>query len=132
MSQRPVEVILTRQLAEYLSTPVFVVDPAGDLLFYNEAAEEVLGARFEETGPMPAEAWSRAFEPTDRHGKPLSPDRLPLVQTLQNRLPASGRLNMRGLDGTRRDLEIASFPLLGQGGRFLGAVAMFWTTGAAE
>ena len=39
----PIQIILTRQLAAYLSVPVFLVDPKGNLLFYNEPAEIVLG-----------------------------------------------------------------------------------------
>jgi hypothetical protein len=50
----PIQLILTRQLAGYLSVPVFLVGPNGDLLFYNEPAEILLGKRFEETGPMPS------------------------------------------------------------------------------
>ncbi len=51
----PLEIILHRQLAECQAIPVFIVDPAGNLLFYNEAAEELLGRRFEDTGEMPVE-----------------------------------------------------------------------------
>jgi hypothetical protein len=46
----PIQIILTRQLAGYLSVPLFLVDPKGDLLFYNEPAEALLGRRFDETG----------------------------------------------------------------------------------
>ena len=59
----PIQIILMRQLAGYLSVPVFLVDPKGDLLFYNEPAEVILGQRFEETGRMPAEVWSSALSP---------------------------------------------------------------------
>ena len=34
-----IQMILIRQLAGYLSVPLFLVDPEGDLLFYNEPAE---------------------------------------------------------------------------------------------
>ena len=54
----PIQIILTRQLAGYLSVPLFLVDPKGDLLYYNEPAEAILGRRFEETGAMPAKVWS--------------------------------------------------------------------------
>ncbi len=61
MSQKEIEVILARQLAEYLVMPIFIVNPAGDLLFYNESAEDILGKRYDETGPMPASEWSTIF-----------------------------------------------------------------------
>ena len=50
MSQKEIEVILTRQLATYLAMPIFVIDTQGTLLFYNESAEAILGRRFDETG----------------------------------------------------------------------------------
>ena len=49
----PIQIILARQLAGYLSVPVFLVDQTGNLLFYNEPAEVILGQRFDETGAMP-------------------------------------------------------------------------------
>ena len=56
----PIQIILIRQLAGYLSVPLFLVDPKGDLLFYNEPAEAILGRRFEITtvvgGAPPAAA----------------------------------------------------------------------------
>ena len=42
-----IEIILNRQLADCLSMPVFITDIIGNLIFYNEPAEKVLGTRFE-------------------------------------------------------------------------------------
>ena len=42
MAQKDIELILTRQLASYLATPVFIVDAIGTLVFYNEPAEVIL------------------------------------------------------------------------------------------
>jgi hypothetical protein len=53
MLQQEIEMILMRQLAGYLAMPIFIVDPAGTLVFSNEPAEPILGRRFEETGEMP-------------------------------------------------------------------------------
>ena len=50
MAAHEIEIILNRQLADCLSIPVFITDTIGNLIFYNEPAEEVLGKRFEETG----------------------------------------------------------------------------------
>ena len=54
MSQQEIEVILSRHLAECLAMPIFIVDPAGNLIFYNEPAEAILGQNYNETGMMPA------------------------------------------------------------------------------
>lgn len=126
MSQQELEVILARQLASYLAMPIFIVDPEGNLLFYNEPAEAILGRRFEETGGMAAGEWARLFTPTDLKGMPLPPGELPLMLALTHGHPAHRRFCIRGLDGQRRRIEVTAFPLIGQAGRNLGAVALFW------
>ena len=126
MSQKEVEVILTRQLATYLAVPIFIVDPNGTLLFYNERAEPILGRRYAETGEMPAEVWTAIFHPTDQDGNPMPPEALPLMQALAERRPAHGAFWIDGLDEVRRQIDVLAFPLIGQAGRFLGGVALFW------
>ena len=84
MAAYEIEIILNRQLADCLSIPVFITDVKGNLIFYNEPAEEILGTRFEDTGEMPVEKWSTDFKPIDAQGLPLPPDDLPLVKTLKN------------------------------------------------
>ena len=69
---QPIQIILMRQLAGYLSVPLFLVGPNGDLLFYNEPAEAILDRRFDETGTMSAKEWSSAFTPEDSGGHPIS------------------------------------------------------------
>jgi hypothetical protein len=78
----PIQIILIRQLAGYLSVPVFLIDPKGNLLFYNEPAEIVLGRRFQETGPMPTDEWSTVFTPLDDEGQPFPPENLPQTKNL--------------------------------------------------
>jgi len=126
MSQKDVEIILMRQLASYLAMPIFLVDPDGNLLFYNEPAEILLGHRYDETGEMPVEDWSTFFTPMEEDGSPLSQEDLPLVIAFQKRRAAHRAFWIRGLDGIFRRLEVTAFPLTGQGGKHLGAVAIFW------
>lgn len=122
----PIQIIFTRQLASHLSVPVFLVDPKGSLLFYNEAAEAVLGCRFDDTGEMPAEEWSSAFVPVDDQGKPVKPDDLPLMMTLKTYQPAHGHFTIRGLDGAPHKIDVTAIPITGLQGEFLGAAAFFW------
>jgi hypothetical protein len=126
MSQQEVEVILARQLADYMALPMFIVDQGGNLLFYNEPAEKILGHRYEETGPMPAEEWGTVFQPTDEAGLPLALGDLPLVVALRESKPAHRAFWIEGLDGVKRRIEVTAFPLIGQANRRLGAVALFW------
>lgn len=126
----PIQIILTRQLAAYLSVPVFLVDPKGNLLFYNEPAEIVLGRRFDETGVMPAQEWSSVFTVVDDSGQAVPPSDLPLMIALTKRRPAHARFFIKGLDGAVRHVEVAAIPISGLQDEFLGAVAIFWEVAA--
>ena len=92
----PIQIILIRQLAGYLGVPLLLVDPKGDLLFYNEPAEAILGRRFEETGAMPAKIWATAFTPVDEQGQPIPPEDLPLMIALTTQRPAHKRFYIQG------------------------------------
>ena len=126
MSQKEIEMILARHLASYLAMPIFIVDPVGNLLYYNEPAESILGMRYEETGEMPVEQWSTVFAPTDEGGAPIPPEALPLVIAMTKRQPAHGSFWICGLDNVPRHLAVTAFPIVGQADRYLGAVAFFW------
>ena len=126
MNYPPVELILMRQLASYLATPIFLVDAEGTLVFYNEAAERLLGRRFEDLPEMGRDEWLLAFQPHDLDGSSLSPADNPLPAAL-----ADGREHHRdvaiiGLDGRERTISVTAFPLIGQARHLAGAVAVFW------
>ena len=126
MTQKPIELILMRQLASSLVMPVFLVDPSGTLVYYNEPAEQILGVRFDETGEMPASEWTTRWEPSDADGAPLAPERLPLMAVLEQRRPAHGELWIQGGDGRRRHIQATAIPLVTVSDRLLGAAAIFW------
>ncbi len=126
MSQQEIEVILARQLAEYLYMAIFIVDPSGDLLYYNEPAEAILGSRYVETGPMAASDLATIFKPVDQDGRPMKSEELPLVIALTQHHPAHSSFWIEGLDGALRQIEVTAFPLVAQANRFLGAIAIFW------
>ena len=65
VTQRPLELILARNLMSALSTPAFLVDEGGLLVFYNEAAGLLLGKRFEELGTVGPQEWGSLFGPFD-------------------------------------------------------------------
>ena len=121
-----IEVILMKQVASYLAMPIFLVDPQGTLVFYNEPAEGLLGLRFDETGEMLMQEWATIFVPRDHDGNVLPPERLPLALALAGQRPAHGRFFITGLDGSNREISVTAFPLIGQHERSLGAVALFW------
>jgi PAS domain-containing protein len=122
----PIQIILIRQLAGYLRVPLFLADPNGDLLFYNEPAEAIVGLRFEETGAIPAKTWSSIFKQMDEHGQRIPPEDLPLMIALTTRRPAYKRFYIHGMDGVRRYVEVSAIPIVGLQGEFLGATALLW------
>ncbi len=65
-----------------------------NLLFYNDAPEQLLGQRFDETGEMPVEQWTRAFPQVDEDGRPLPPSVRPLVFALDKREPTHQTITM--------------------------------------
>jgi PAS domain-containing protein len=130
VAQQPIELILLRQWASYLALPVFIADGAGNLLFYNEPAELLLGRRYDEAGEMPVEQLAGLFATEAEDGSPLPSADLPLAVALRTRRPAHRRFRMRGLDGAWRTIEATAFPVEGQAERHLGGVAIFWEAGA--
>ena len=121
-----IEIILNRQLADCLSIPVFITDTKGNLIFYNEPAESILGNRFEDTGEMPVEQWSTIFKPLDDDGNALAPEELPLVKTLRDAYPYHKSFHIESLMGKMQKISVTSYPIIGRNGNFLGAVAIFW------
>ena len=129
MSQ-PIELILVRHLASSLTVPVFLVDAEGTLAFYNEAAEAVLGRRFDDAGEMGFEDWTSVFAVRDESGRLVDTAEIPLVRALRERRPVHIKVGITGLDGTPRSIEGSAFPLEAEGARHLGAVALFWESPA--
>jgi len=129
MPQRDIELILTRQLASYLNVPILIVDPKGDLVFFNESAEPILGRRFQETGGIKRGEWTGLFKPTNDDGSAVPREETPLFIATEQRRPAYRRSWIRGLDGVNRQIEGIAFPLNGLDKRFLGAVGIFWEVG---
>lgn len=117
---------MLRQLASYLDMPVFVVNAGGQLVYYNEPAEALLGVRFDDVGLMDSAEWLAAFRPGDEDGATLPADQVPILLALRDRRPVHRELWISGLDGVRRPIGATSFPIVGQGGGLLGAVAIFW------
>jgi PAS domain S-box-containing protein len=116
-----VEIILARGFVSNLATPAFLVDADGTLVFYNEAAAQLLGVGFEEAGPMPAQEWGTRFEPVGADG-----NELPLAIALTEARPVHREMRIRSVEGVERTIEVTAFPVVGHGGQ-TGAIAIFWS-----
>jgi PAS domain-containing protein len=125
VDQHPVELIMARGLMSNLSTPAFLVDRRGVLVYYNEAAEEILGITFAEAGPMPAGEWGSRFEPTGPDGAPVPVEELPLGIALLKGWPAHAPMRITSATGVAEEIQVTAFPVIGRGGPS-GALAIFW------
>jgi PAS domain-containing protein len=124
-SQRPLELILARNLLASLSTPAFLVDGKGEIAFYNDSAGELLGHRYEDTGPLPVDQWSTTFGPFDDNGKPIPFEQLDLTGALRGDRPAHSRFSIASASGKRQRIEASGIPIVGAGG-YRGAMVVFW------
>jgi PAS domain-containing protein len=125
MAQKPIELILARNLMSSLSTPAFLVDDEGTLVFYNDAAAALLGRRFEEAGKMTPDEWGATWGPLDPEGRAVPVEELPLTIALRQSRPAHARLRIRSLEGTQHSIEAAALPILVTSGS-QGAMVFFW------
>ena len=125
MAQKPLELILARNLLTSLSTPAFLVDGSGALIFYNEAAGAMLGISFEEQSHMSADQWSHAVGPFGTDGKPLSIEELPTTKALRRGLPAHGAFTVKSVTGKSYEIESTALPIVAEGGQE-GAMIFFW------
>jgi PAS domain-containing protein len=125
--QQPIELILLKQWAMHIATPVWLMDVEGNLVFYNEPAEAILGRRFDEAGEIHADELADVFETTDLNGEPVPSKELPVVIALTEHHPAHHQLRIRRLDtGAALEIEVTAIPIEGQGGTHFGAMAVFW------
>ena len=123
--QKPIELILARNLISSLSTPAFLVDEGGVLMFYNEAAGAMLGRRYEEVGNVGPEQWGTLFGPVNEAGEPIPYEELPLVLTVRQGRPAHARLKIRSAEGGQHEIEVSALPILTEHGS-RGGIAFFW------
>jgi PAS domain-containing protein len=130
--QKNLLLILARDVASKLATPMFVVDADGTLVFFNEGAERVLGETFADAGEMKRDEWSTGYEPVDDGGKPIAFEELPLGIALTQGRPAHKTFRIKGADGVTRNLAATGIPLLAHQDDIVGAVALFWSESHEE
>jgi PAS domain-containing protein len=126
--QRPLELILARNFLSSLSTAAFLVDGDGMIAFYNEAAGELLGRRFEEAGPMRAQDWGVIHGPFDDSGEPVAFRDLDLTQGLRRGRPGHDDFHIRAADGKDCLVEASAVPIVATSGQ-RGAMVFFWRAG---
>jgi PAS domain-containing protein len=119
--------ILAREFASNLATPTAITDERGDLVFFNEAAEEVFGRSFPEVGEISYDDWTARFEPRARDtGEPLPLERRPTGIALNELRAAHEQVRITSLDGVDREVAVTSFPLFAHADELVGTVTIFW------
>ena len=119
--------IIAREFASNLATPTLIADDKGRIVFYNEAAEEVIGTTFAEAGEMPLDEFAASFEPrTPDSEEPLPVESLPAIIALDQRRAAHRQVRVTSRDGVDRDVATTAFPLFAHSDEFVGIVVIFW------
>lgn len=123
--QHPVEMIMAQGMMAHLTTPAFLVDRAGTVIFFNEAAGRLLGESYEDASAMPAEVWATRFAATTLDDEPVPSTQLPLSVAVSEGRPAHALMRIVAADGVARAIEVTAFPIVGRKGQ-TGAMAIFW------
>jgi len=130
--QKPLELILARNLLTSVTTPAFLVAKDGTLLFYNEGAGALIGRPFEDTGQLGLEEWTRRFGPFDENEEPLSFENLPLTRALSEGRPAHDEFSVRSADGVMHKIAASAMPIVGTGTGASGVMVIFWPVDEAQ
>jgi hypothetical protein len=125
-TSKSIQIILARQLASCVATPILLVDAVGTLIFYNEPAETIFHQRFDETGEIPAGEWTARLVAVDDDRNPIPPEDRPMMRVLSECAPLSQRIWIQRSDGEWRHLLVNAFPLIGEKDILFGAMSIFW------
>ena len=118
--------ILSRELAANLSTPMVLIDADGTVVFCNEAAELMLGRSFSDMGPLTAGEFGKMLDFRGLDGEPLRRRDSPPGRAFLERVPAHQSLVITALDGTPREVECTAYPLFGRDQEMHGVLTVFW------
>ncbi|MBV8236276.1 MAG: hypothetical protein JO085_03430 [Acidimicrobiia bacterium] len=120
--------ILARELAANLATPMFLIDAGGVLVFYNEAAELLIGRPFAELGELGAGDFGAVLQLAEPDGTPVRRRDSPAGVAFFERRPSHRVLLATGYDGVRRKVQVTAYPLFGTTEDMHGVVTVFWET----
>jgi PAS domain-containing protein len=123
--QQSLDLILARNLISGITLASFLIDPDGVLVFFNDAAGELIGRRFEEVGRLKREEWNSTFGPFDEFGQLTPTDSMPLTQALREGLPAHDRFHVSVGEDKLLEVDVSALPLTSAEG-FQGAIVVFW------
>ena len=123
---KSIQIILARQLASCIATPILLVDALGTLIYYNDPAEAIFNQRFDETGEMPSDEWTTRIAATDEQRRPIAAEDRPMMRALADRRPVSQTIWLHQPGGDWRHVHVTAFPLIGERDTLFGAMTIFW------
>jgi hypothetical protein len=129
---RSLPLILARELAANLATPMFLMDARGMLVYFNDAAALLIGRQFSEIGEIPANDFGAALELATPDGSPLRRRDTPAGIAFIERRPAHRTLLATAYNGTRLLVHATAYPLFGTADEMHGVVSVFWQNGPPD
>ena len=105
---------------------MFLLNQDGVLVYFNDAAEQIIGRPFAEVGAVDAMEFSAIFRLSELDGEPLSRGHSPTGIAFLQRRPSHQVLLATGLDGVRRTVQATAYPLFGASQELHGVVTVFW------
>lgn len=118
--------ILARELAANLATPMFLLDGRGMLVFFNDAAALLIGKTFGEVGEIQGSDFHKHLSLTTVDGRPVRPRESAAGIAFFQQRPAHKRVIAQPYDGVRRVVDATAYPLFGANGEMDGVVSVFW------
>ena len=123
--------IVARSFATKLATPTLITDARGDLVFFNDAAGELIGRSYLDIGQLPVSRWQELFEPRTLDEEPLKVEETPSGIAVVERRPVHDSFAFRGLDGREHKITVTAFPLFSHPDEVVGVMSIFWELRAA-
>jgi PAS domain-containing protein len=118
--------ILARELSANLATPMFLLDAAGMLVFYNDAAALLIGKAFGELGEIPGSEFGAVLQLRTPEGERLRRRDSPAGIALFEQRPAHRTLYATAYNGEELLVDATAFPLFAATGDMHGVVNVFW------
>lgn len=125
-SEPSLPLILARELAANLATPMFLIDAEGVLVYFNEAAEVMLGKSYGEVGGILANEFGAMLELGNVDGSPMRRRDSPAGVAFLQREPSHRTLLATTFDGSRQPFEVTAYPLFGHVEEMHGVLTVFW------
>jgi PAS domain S-box-containing protein len=125
---RPLPLILARELASNVATPFLVLDKDGTIVFFNERAEQIIGSTAAELGELTEEEWRALLKVERLDGTPVPSEQTPSAIARRECRPHLDTLVYTREDGHSMRLVVMAVPLLAHANDLAGVFLVFWET----